>query len=366
VRAGYRSTLITKLFFEERGLHSRYQTTEKIAFCPAMGTETQDYLCLYTNSADCSIMIAPDTGYVGIGNDYPSNLLHLTDGGSNELAMRVQAGTGNTGGAWTGIGFSGEWLNTKGGILFQSAGTSYSRGNMIFALNNTSDESSVTPSDAVMTLTPNGNVGIGTMAPQANLDVYGSSADIHVDAYGGLKGYSSGSFIWGLKRFDDGYDKLAIMSNDTISLFNNASNPGSPGSPAMTLKNGNVGIGTPTPQMLVDIEGGDVSVNGGGWDEQVLNIGSSSGHADVGLSLLSMLDWNIVNSTSDNNNLYFMSETNGYAPLITFTQTGSVGIGTIAPGSLLQVNGGAAIGYSASTAAPSNGLAVSGMLRLKA
>jgi hypothetical protein len=37
-----------------------------------------------------------------------------------------------------------------------------------------------------------------------------------------------------------------------------------------------------------------------------------------------------------------------------------VGIGTTTPGSTLQVNGNAAIGYSASTAGPTNGLAVSG------
>ncbi|MDA2922944.1 hypothetical protein MYX07_06805, partial [Patescibacteria group bacterium AH-259-L07] len=40
--------------------------------------------------------------------------------------------------------------------------------------------------------------------------------------------------------------------------------------------------------------------------------------------------------------------------------TGSVGIGVASPGSTLQVNGNAAIGYSASTAGPVNGLAISG------
>jgi hypothetical protein len=40
--------------------------------------------------------------------------------------------------------------------------------------------------------------------------------------------------------------------------------------------------------------------------------------------------------------------------------SGNIGIGTTTVGSKLQVNGNAAIGYSASTAAPSNGLAVSG------
>ena len=44
------------------------------------------------------------------------------------------------------------------------------------------------------------------------------------------------------------------------------------------------------------------------------------------------------------------------------TNSGNVGVGTTTPGSTLQVNGGAAIGYSAATAVSSGNLAVSGSL----
>ena len=253
----------------------------------AMGTETEDSLCLYANAGDCSIYIAPDTGYVGIGNTGPSNPFHLTDSGNNQLAMRLQAGSGNTGGAWTGIGFSGENSNTKGGILFQSIGDSYSRGNMIFALNNAQDEFSVTSSGAVMTLTPGGNVGIGTASGQAVLNVYGAGS-----------------------------------GGDTISIRNpNASEY--------------------TTLAVLDSTGNQVAA---------LGYGNSSASYNPNTLILNTSSKDIVFATS----------LGGGDRMRILSSNGNVGIGTTPPGSALQVNGGAAIGYSASTAAPTNGLAVSG------
>jgi hypothetical protein len=58
------------------------------------------------------------------------------------------------------------------------------------------------------------------------------------------------------------------------------------------------------------------------------------------------------------NNIVFM--TNNRNERMRITSAGSVGILTSTIGSSIQINGNAAIGYSASTAAPSNGLVVSG------
>ena len=49
-----------------------------------------------------------------------------------------------------------------------------------------------------------------------------------------------------------------------------------------------------------------------------------------------------------------------YTQAMTLNASGNLGLGTTTIGSRLQVNGNAAIGYSASTAAPTNGLAVAG------
>jgi hypothetical protein len=54
------------------------------------------------------------------------------------------------------------------------------------------------------------------------------------------------------------------------------------------------------------------------------------------------------------------SANNGSSIQMALTTSGTLGIGTATIGSTLQVNGSAAIGYSASTAAPTNGLLVNG------
>lgn len=63
------------------------------------------------------------------------------------------------------------------------------------------------------------------------------------------------------------------------------------------------------------------------------------------------------NTTTNNLNFGFGA---GPTTYMTLTPAGSLGLGITAPGSLFQINGNAAIGYSATTAAPANGLLVSG------
>jgi hypothetical protein len=117
-----------------------------------------------------------NAGYLGVGISAPTNFLHVKDSSTNRFAVRIQSSAANTLNDYSGIGFSGEAANSKGAILFRSLGTSYSRGNMIFALNNALDQTNASPSDAVMTLTPSGYVGIGVAAPDVKLHIAGAAS----------------------------------------------------------------------------------------------------------------------------------------------------------------------------------------------
>ncbi len=111
-------------------------------------------------------------GWIGIGIA-PYRPLHVKHSVQNELVMRVQSDVMN-GGGWHGIGLSGENQNVKGGILWQSNSTQYSRGNIVFALNSELNQNDVTISDEKMRITDDGYVGINNSSPSAKLDIVGN------------------------------------------------------------------------------------------------------------------------------------------------------------------------------------------------
>jgi hypothetical protein len=126
-----------------------------------VGSRTRlDLALTHDNFNDVAVMSWLSSGNVGIGSANPTASLHLKDASSNRFTLRVQSAAANTANAWGGIGFSGEDANTKGAIIFQSLGADYSRGNLIFALNNAEDQTNASPADAVMTLASSGGVGI--------------------------------------------------------------------------------------------------------------------------------------------------------------------------------------------------------------
>jgi hypothetical protein len=101
------------------------------------------------------------------------------------------------------------------------------------------------------------------------------------------------------------------------------------------------------------------SANTGSIGSVTFALPNTAGAEKRGAIIQGLIDAN--SSTSANVRLEFLTANAGSLDTrMLITPAGSVGIGTTTIGSRLQVNGNAAIGYSASTAAPTNGLAVAG------
>lgn len=152
-------------------------------------------------------------------------------------------------------------------------------------------------SSAGLTVASSGNIGIGTTSPSAKLHISGGNVLINSGYY--LKFASSNNFIVG-------------DSNDTVAF-------GTGGSSRMYLvSNGNIGLGTSTPQSTLHVNG-------------VVSFGSN-----VSFSTLSNDGSNnaILNA---NNGLKL--QCGGLDRLYIDPSTGYIGIGTITPATALTVSG---------------------------
>lgn len=200
-----------------------------------------------------------------------------------------------------------------------------------------------------MRITAAGNVGIGTTSPSGLLHLSSTTiAETFISATG------AGGRTWRIGTGD--------TSSGLGGAFRIYDQTGTAERVRIT-STGNVGIGTASPDAKLVVAGDSTGTAKIG--------GISSGGNYTGISLNGTLNGSNYHllSAPDDPNLYInrpssrdirFLENNSLQAII--RTGGNVGIGTANPGSLLQVNGGVAIGYSASTAAPTNGLLVSGMI----
>jgi hypothetical protein len=180
-----------------------------------------------------------------------------------------------------------------------------------------------------MIIKSNGNVGVGSTAPVAKLDIYqsGSTAFNVAGSQGQLFSVTdelSGS----LMSVNDisGIPILEVFSDDRVVA-------GQFGTNALVVNGANVGVGTATPAYKLDVAG-TVQI------QDSLYLGkadTASGH----INAYELMTFNIDTDNDDADTRYFGWFKNGAAgsgtALMRLTETGNLGIGTTAPAQELHI-----------------------------
>ena len=309
-------------------------------------------------------------GLAGIGTTTPTNNLDVVTGAAgsfgNYALFRTSGGYSNQGGillsnaAVTG-GNSLKITSTYNGTI--NAWTNASIG---FVLNSATEtwitQTGSLPSIQLIAQTGNiclaqgiGNVGIGTATPTDRLSVTDTRTTTGCTA---ILGLSTGANVG--TGYAGYFSKTGASVTNVGGYF--SATGGTTNNYGLIVANGNVGIGTTAPtSILHTIASGLKTANYTG--NLLTNIATSQteGVTKAGLQVISTGTWNVKGSKNIG---LWVSAVTGAEPTFNydaiFNGGGTVGIGMDAPGSQLQVMKNVAIGYSATTIAPENGLCVNG------
>ena len=220
------------------------------------------------------VLYASNTGNVGIGTTSPSAKLQIQQSADN-IGIRV-FGFDDRSSEYVSIhdnGSSGTFAST-GNIKLQSGGSGYafidSASDIYIDVGASSNDFKfrVPGIGEIFTIKGSGNVGIGTTSPAEKLHVFGGAAAIEID---------STTNEASLK-----YDNSTTTA--VIKLANNDLKTELGGSEKMRiLANGNVGIGTTTPDYHLQVTGG---ISAGGKVTYTKSAGSldTTGYAVAGLT----------------------------------------------------------------------------------
>jgi hypothetical protein len=296
---------------------------------------------------------------LGIGTTSPGSTLAVNGSGS------FTGGINNNSGGITGAGsiYGATQIQAASGALGALSYSFTGATNLGVYSPSANTYAIVTNGSERMRINGSGNVGIGTTSPTSLLHTYDGAAK--TAAYTGVLHdvFDTSSTASVNKVGMDIESTGAWIGTSAVNTGLVVNATGGTTNYAATFNGGNVGIGTTSPGYPLHVYAGvgtpevDIYANSGSLYGAILGINSTGSSGGK--------DWWIVSTSNTagegTGKLVFKDNTDAVEPL-TMTSSGNVGIGTTAPGSSLQVNGGAAIGYSTNTAAPSNGALVNGQL----
>ncbi|MDP7610419.1 MAG: hypothetical protein QGH19_01475, partial [Candidatus Woesearchaeota archaeon] len=251
-------------------------------------------------------------GYVGIGTPNPQ---YSTDFVSDSDSYATVAAATLAIGEFTGIHFGYREENTsyrKSGIVFERTGDA-AQGKIHILNDIAADDGSMTLSDAKLTVSDDGNVGIGTTSPAAKLTVLESG-----DVIAGYFFNAAGATSPALKAFKN---SLSSSSDPVFSAFNGDA----AGTEIFRIEaSGNVGIGTASPgtrlHMIGSEDGLALRLDNDGTGGRDYTIESTAGSSGYGQGRLAFVDQAV-------------------GARMVIDSSGYVGIGTDDPAQNLQVKG---------------------------
>jgi hypothetical protein len=247
------------------------------------------------------------SGNVGIGTTSPDSKLDIASTTGPQLRLTRNAGTE----------YSTLYSDSAGGLVISS----YSSGTsnyQIFSIN----------SSEKVRIINNGNVGIGTTSPQQKLHVNGN---VRVGTDTGFIDFArpGGAIVGGIGWHTDDYFYVAghptagtgAGNSVRVYAFGALLSLGNPtaGDALTVAVNGNVGIGTTSPDVPLDVEGAIQASESGGDFIRMQTDGA--------------------NNIFDVNSGDYVFRTSGFAERMRIDSDGNVGIGVTGPSSKLQVGG---------------------------
>jgi hypothetical protein len=188
---------------------------------------------IYLQPGGNDVLTLLEAGKVGIGTTSPDSMLHIHNADNAYAYTHIThsgTGTSTTDGAYFGLAYVDPFYNLQI-ANWESGNISFWQGGSVS-----------------MMIDSTGEVGIGTTDPSAELHVKDASshASIIIDSDTGddsaLKIWENSTQKWKIYNDGDDSDKLKLM-------------PGTAGSVITFQSNGNVGIGTTSPDALLAVDG---------------------------------------------------------------------------------------------------------------